>query len=109
MITLQVFLLGLMAVSTLTGLATEAIKNLLDEYGLKYYSNTLAGFVALVVSIIVGVFYVLINGMEFTSSIFVYLFTLVFMSWLCAMVGYDKVIQAIGQFKSYEKGENNEQ
>ena len=105
MVNLQVFLLGLLVVSTLTGLATEAIKRLLDEHDKIYYSNTLAGFVALVISLAVGIGYVLLGNMEFTTSIIVYLIALVFMSWLCAMVGYDKVIQAIGQFKFYEKGE----
>lgn len=105
MVSLQIFLLGLLMVSTLTGLATEAIKRLLEEHGAKYYSNTLAGLVSLVISLAVGVGYVLLGNMEFTTSIIVYLVALIFMSWLCAMVGYDKVIQAIGQFKSYEKDE----
>ena len=29
----------------------------------------------------------------------VYLLALVFMSWLCAMVGYDKVVQALAQLR----------
>lgn len=37
MMSLEVFLLGLLIVSTLTGLFTEAIKKWLDERGKKYY------------------------------------------------------------------------
>ena len=39
----EIFLLGLLIVSTLTGLFTEAIKAWLQERGKKYYSNALAG------------------------------------------------------------------
>ena len=99
MISLQVFLLGLLVVSTLTGLATEAIKNLLADYNKTYHSNTLAGLVALVLSIAIGVGYVLLMNIGFTTQTIICLIALVFMSWLCAMVGYDKVMQAIGQFK----------
>lgn len=99
MISLQVFLLGLLVVSTLTGLATEAIKNLLTDYNKTYHSNTLAGLVALVLSIAIGVGYVLLMNIGFTTQTIICLIALVFMSWLCAMVGYDKVMQAIGQFK----------
>lgn len=103
MINLQVFLLGLLIVSTLTGLTTEAIKNLLDEHGKTYHSNTLAGIVALVLSMGVGIGYVSITGIGFTTQAIVSLIALIFMSWLCAMVGYDKVIQAISQFKNDKK------
>lgn len=104
MINLQVFLLGLLVVSTLTGLATEAIKKLLDERDKTYHSNTLAGIVALILSFGVGIGYVLITGVGFTTQVIVSMIALIFMSWLCAMVGYDKVIQAISQFKNGKKG-----
>ena len=54
MMSLEVFLLGLLIVSTLTGLFTEAIKKWLDERGKKYYPNALAGYVAIGLSIAVG-------------------------------------------------------
>ena len=38
MMSLEVFLFGLLIVSTLTGLFTEAIKKWLDERGKKYHS-----------------------------------------------------------------------
>lgn len=100
MISLQVFLLGLMIVSTLTGLSTEAVKTMLDEYGKTYRSNTLAGMIALVLSLVVGIGYVVLFETGFTVQAIVCIVALIFMSWLCAMVGYDKVIQAIGQFQS---------
>lgn len=103
MITLQTFLLGLLISSTFTSLATEAIKKILTENGKSYSANTLAGIVALVLSTALGVCYVLVNNGEFTTQIIICIIALVFISWLCAMVGYDKVIQAISQFKTTGK------
>ena len=58
--TFEIFMFGLLVVSVLTGLFTEATFNL---------------------------------------KMAVYLIALVLLSWLAAMVGYDKVIQSITQFK----------
>ena len=100
MISLQVFMLGVLITSTFTGLATEAIKTILTEHGKKYYANTLAGIVSLILSLAIGVGYTLISNIGFTTQVIVYLIALVFITWLCAMVGYDKVVQAISQFKT---------
>ena len=99
MMSLEVFLLGLLIVSTLTGLITEAIKKWLDERGTKYYSNALAGYVAIGLSIAVGIAYIILVGAVLNAQTAVYLIALILLSWLCAMVGYDKVMQAIAQFK----------
>lgn len=96
---LQIFVTGLVVMSAVVGLATEAVKLILDERSIKYYSNTLAGVVALILSSAAGVAYVVLTGATFTGSAIVGIITFVFMSWLCAMVGYDKVIQTIAQFK----------
>jgi hypothetical protein len=103
MVTLQTFLVGLLVTSTLTGLVTEAVKNILVEHEVKYRANTLAGVVATVLSVFIGIGYVIIAGLPFSSQIVVCLIAQIFMSWLCAMVGYDKVLQAIEQFKMGKK------
>lgn len=100
MISLHVFMLGVLITSTMTGLATEAIKKILAEYSKNYYANTLAGIVSVILSVAIGVGYMMISGISFTSQSIIYLVALVFISWLCAMVGYDKVVQAISQFKT---------
>lgn len=97
MISMDIFLVGLMIVSTLTGLVTQAIKKILDERNTAYRSNTIAGIVAAILSAAIGVGYVLFSGIGFTIQIVICLVALVFMGWLCAMVGYDKVI---GMFKN---------
>lgn len=109
MIGVEIFLLGLLIVSTITGLTTEAIKKLFDEANKPYRSNLLAGIVAMILSIAIGSGYILLSNIGFTTENIVCLIGLMFMSWLCAMVGYDKVIQAISQFKTKsESGDQNE-
>lgn len=103
MISLETFMLGLMATSILTGLVTQAVKTILGEYDLTYRANTLAGIIALVLSAAIGAGYALLTGIGFTTQVIVCVVALVFMSWLCAMVGYDKVVQAITQFKTANK------
>ena len=97
MINFEIFLIGLMVISTLTGLVTEAIKKILTEHNTKFHANTLAGIVATVLSVGVGVGYAIIKNTGFTAQVVVCIIALTFMGWLCAMVGYDKVV---GQFKS---------
>ncbi len=104
-ISLQTFFLGLMITSALAGLVTEAIKKILKEHQITYHANTLTGIVATVLSIAISVGYILFTGMEFNVQSIIYAVALVFLSWLCAMVGYDKVAQTISQIKS---GKGNE-
>jgi len=103
MINLDVFLVGLFITSTLTSLTTEAFKKIFTEQGVSYKANTLAGFVAVLISAAVGVSYIALNGLDFSSQNIIYLVMNTFMSWLCAMLGYDKVVQTISQFKTNNK------
>lgn len=104
---MQVFITGLVVMSALIGLATEAVKKILDEHNVKYYANTLAGIVAVVMSSAFGIAYGVLRDAAFTAPTIVGIIAFVFLSWLCAMVGYDKVVQTIAQFKEKEdKSEN---
>jgi ABC-type nitrate/sulfonate/bicarbonate transport system permease component len=98
MITFEVFLIGLLIVSAFTSLVTEAVKTLLHENKIACGTNTLVAIVSAVLSTAVGVGYVIISGIAFTAQIIACIIALIFLSWLCAMVGYDKVIQVITQF-----------
>lgn len=108
MIPFETFLLGALIVSTVTSLVTEALKKILIEHKWNYHANTLAGAVAIVLSLAAGIGYVTIAGVGFTAQTVVPLVVLVFVSWLCSMVGYDKVVQAIKQFKMDGKADKNE-
>ena len=103
MISFEIFLMGLLVVSIFTGLVTEAVKILLNENKIAYKANTLTGLIALLLSTAIGIGYVYFNSITFTAPIIVSLVALAFMSWLCAMVGYDKVVQAVSQFKTNRK------
>ncbi len=105
---LSVFLMLLMLVSTFTGLVTEAVKKCLQERGKTYYANALAGYISAGLSIAVGAAYIIIAGAAINAQMAVYLIALIFLSWLAAMVGYDKVIQEISQFRSVKEKEENE-
>ena len=49
---------------------------------------------------VASVGYILLTGIGFNAQTIVYAITLIFLSWLCSMVGYDKVAQTITQIKS---------
>jgi hypothetical protein len=104
MINLEIFLTGLLIVSAFTGLVTEAVKMILAELKTKIYANTLAGIVAAVLSVALGAGYVIITGLAFTLQTVVCIIALAFLSWLCAMVGYDKIIQVIANLKTNKRG-----
>jgi hypothetical protein len=104
MINFEIFLIGLTLVSTLTSLVTEAIKKILNGKNKTYCANTLAGIVAAVLSIGIGIGYIVIASVGFSAQSIVCLIALAVASWLCAMVGYDKVVQVINQFKTIKKG-----
>ena len=97
--TLEIFMVGLLIVSTMTSLFTEGIKKWLQERNKTYHANALAGYVAIVLSIAVGIAYIVVTAATINAQMVVFLLALVLLSWLCAMIGYDKVVQAISQFK----------
>ena len=104
---LSVFLMLLLVVSTFTGLVTEAVKRWMQEKGRRYHANTLAGYVAAILAVAASVAYVILAEAKIDAQMVVYFMALVFLSWLAAMVGYDKVIQAISQFRA-KAGEDTE-
>lgn len=96
----EFFLLMLLVVSVFTGLFTEGIKKTLAEYGKPYHANVLAGVVAVALSAVIGTGYMILTETRMNEKMAVILLALLLLSWLSAMVGYDKVIQAISQLKN---------
>ena len=99
----EIFLMLLLVVSVLTSLFVEGIKKLLDERGKTYYSNMIAGITSVALSVFVGVAYIVLIQATLNIQMAVYLIALILLSWLCAMVGYDKVMQAITQIRGGKK------
>lgn len=93
------FLFMLLIVSIFTPLVVQGIKMLLEERHLKYYSNTLAAIVSVTISLTVGIFYTVLLSVPVDAKLVVIIIALAFLGWLGAMIGYDKVIQAIKQIK----------
>lgn len=100
MIGFEVFMFGLMASSVVTSLVTEAVKKILTERKVNYYANSLAAIVAVIVAAAIGSGYMILNSIPFTIQTIVILVALMVLSWVCAMVGYDKTIQTIAQLKT---------
>lgn len=91
------FLLSALAIiSVLTSLTVEALKKLLGDR--KYSSNLLAVIVSVVLTLAICIGYLIYTGTAFTAQILIIIIALVFLSFLSATVGYDKVKQMIEQF-----------
>lgn len=95
----NILMIGLVAVAIFTSLGTEAVKKILDELHVKYSANILAAIVAVVLTIGASVGYIIYMGLNVTPKICVEIAALTFLAFLCATVGYDKVVQAIEQLK----------
>lgn len=95
---MQTVFMLLAIVSAVTTLATEAVKQMMPENA-KYSKNILAGIVAVVVGVGVSIGYCVLTHTPATPEVIVYAVCLVALSWICAMVGYDKVVQTIAQMK----------
>lgn len=94
------FLTGaLLLVSILTSLTVEGIKKLLDGTDAKYSSNVLAVIVSVILALAVSGVYLIMNDIVFTLKIGVEIVCLMYLSFLTATVGYDKVVQMLSQIK----------
>ena len=95
--TVTVFLILLTACAAVTSLLTEGIKKLLDEMGVKYASNVLVLFVAVVAGCGATALYYVNYPVPFTALNSVYLALMGVANWLGATLGYDKVKQTVVQ------------
>lgn len=94
------FIALLIVFSAITSLCTEGCKKILDEIKVSYASNVVAFIIACIVGVCgTGVYYIL-NSIEFNVANIVYMALMGVATSVGAMVGYDKVIQTIGQLKN---------
>lgn len=94
---------ALLLVSMVTTLTVEAIKKIFNKAGTSYSSNALAAIVAVIIALVVSVFYAILNGIAFDATVVIQTIVLMFFSFLSATVGYDKVVQLIEQLKLIKK------
>ena len=90
------FLFLLTAFAVLSSLITEGIKNIAKDK-----ENLPTNIVALIVSLLVGGVgtgtYYMLNAIPFNTNNIIYMVLLGFANGLCAMVGYDKLMQSLSQ------------
>ena len=91
---------ALLAVSLLTNLTVEGIKKLLDGTNAKYSSNVLAAILSTILSGAVCAIYLIMNDIGFSVKIGVDIVVLMYLGFLVATVGYDKVIQTLKQLQA---------
>ena len=60
-------------------------------------ANIIAALVAMILAVAIGIVYAILFDAAVTIQYITIIIVLCFLSWLCAMVGYDKVVQAIYQ------------
>ena len=101
--TATVFLILLAACAAVTSLLTEGIKKFLDGFDLKYAANVLVLIVAVIVGCGATAIYYVNYGVPFNALNSVYLALMGIANWLGAMLGYDKVKQAIVQINTKER------
>lgn len=107
--TMELFMKALLVTSVLTGLLTQAVKIQLDELKKTYYTNLLTGSVAIITAVFVSMAYVILMDITFSITILFDIIILTVMSWICAMIGYDKVIQSVRQMGSSNSKEKKEE
>lgn len=91
---------ALLAVSLLTNLTVEGIKKLLDGTNAKYSSNILAAILSTILSGAVCAIYLIMNDIGFSVKIVVEIVVLMYLGFLVATVGYDKIIQTLKQLQA---------
>lgn len=98
--TVTLFITLLTTFSFITGFAVEAVKKVLTDKKVSYSSNALACIVAGVVGVGGTAAYYALTNIGFTTGNVVCMVLMGVAVALGAMVGYDKVIQTIKQFKT---------
>lgn len=97
MIDVSFFAAGLAALSVLTGLFTEAMKKLLENY--VYSANILAAFMAVLVGVAYCIGYAVFKEVVVDSNYILSSIGLIACSWVGSMIGYDKIMQLFDQVR----------
>lgn len=100
---LDFVLFALFAVSIFTNLTVQAIKKLLNKNDVNYSSNVLAVVVSSILSAVVVVLYGIYTSATFDAKMVLEIVILIYLSFLCSTLGYDKVVEAIKQIGEAKK------
>lgn len=94
---LQVALPILVVCSGLTTLFVEAIKMMAG--GKLKSANIVAAIVGAIIGTVIPVGYILYTGIGFGIQNILIILAIAVLSWLCSMLGFDKVVQTLRQLK----------
>ena len=98
--TVEAFLALMLTCAIVTSLVTEAVKMFLDSVNVKYVSNVVVLIISVVVGGAISTIHCMMNlDLQLNNQI-VFTAIVIVANWLVAMLGYDKIIQTITQFKS---------
>lgn len=97
------FLLSALAlVSALISLSVEAIKKVMDSIKKQYNSTLLAVIMSIILSVACSIGYVVYCSIAISPQVILAIIAFTYLSFLCATLGYDKVIEI------FKKGKANE-
>ncbi|MCH5271881.1 MAG: hypothetical protein J1E83_14260 [Lachnospiraceae bacterium] len=97
--TIEILCLALLVVSVLTNLTVQGIRSILDKKSANYSANIMAAITSVVISAALSAAYLVWTETALNSKLAVELIALMYLSFLVATNGYDKIMQAIKQIK----------
>lgn len=100
--------MALLLISLLSSLTVEGIKKILNERNIHYSSTLMTVMVAVALSILVSVAYIIMGDIAFNIKVGIQIAALAYLSFLCATVGYDKVMQIFNQIKCGKEEDDDE-
>lgn len=89
----EIFVYVIMAVSIITSLVVEALKMIIKRTDY----NVIAGFVSIILTIFAAAGYAIWYNVAIDAKYIIFFIGVAFASWLSAMLGFDKVKQAVIQ------------
>lgn len=94
------FIIGAVAlIAVLTTATVEAIKKLLEDKEISYSANVLAAVVSIILALASSIGYLVYTDTAFTWKILVVIVAIAYLSFLSAMIGFDKLKQMLAQLK----------
>lgn len=94
------FIIGSVAlIAVLTTATVEAIKKLLEDKEISYSANVLAAVVSIILALASSIGYLIYTDTAFTWKILVVIVAIAYLSFLSAMIGFDKLKQMLTQLK----------
>lgn len=89
------FVSALAIIAATTALTVEGIKNILKSMEKDCNATVLAAIISVVLAIGASIGYVIYTATPVTAPLIVLIIAFAFLSFLCATVGYDKVMKEI--------------